>query len=362
MGSERTKDGSPRGIAIIVPARNATATLGRCLASLARQRRIGDSLTVVDDASTDDTATVARAQGAQVLTLEQRGGPARARNAAAAAAAGDVLFFVDADVEIAPDAVERVRETFLADPSLAAVFGSYDDEPADASWVARYKNLAHHLVHQRARAEAQTFFAACGAIRRSVFLASGGFDGERYPRPAIEDVELGLRLVAAGHRIRLDHRLQGKHLKPWRLGSWLRSDLFDRAVPWTRLALERGGFGDDLNLGWRDRAAAMTAVAIAGSLPLALVSPLFLLASGALVLLALALNHDLYGLLRRKGGVPFAAAGFLFHQIHYATALLGLAIGAVQHARAARSPAPFVADGSSRVPSASALRGLRIRR
>ena len=94
-----------------------------------------------------------------------------------------------------------------------AVFGSYDDAPAAAGLVARYKNLYHHYVHQRSGASAQSFWAGCGAVRRSAFLAVGGFDEERYPRPSIEDIELGYRLTDAGYRIRFRPDLMVKHLK-----------------------------------------------------------------------------------------------------------------------------------------------------
>ena len=64
----------------------------------------------------------------------------------------------------------------------------------------------------------------------------GGHD-ERYRRPCIEDIELGYRLRDAGHEIRLCRDLQVKHLKRWRLGDMLTTDLLKRAVPWTRLML-----------------------------------------------------------------------------------------------------------------------------
>src|SRR5262249_39714878 len=113
--------------------------------------------------------------------------------------------------------------------------------------VSQYRNLLHHYVHQHGCTTASTFWGACGAIRRSVFLEVGGFDEERFPR-CIEDIELGYRLRAAGHRIRLDKRLQCTHLKKWTLRSMIRTDVMCRAVPWTRLILETRSAPDDLNV------------------------------------------------------------------------------------------------------------------
>jgi GT2 family glycosyltransferase len=77
------------------------------------------------------------------------------------------------------------------------------------------------------------------AVRRSVFLALGGFD-ERYRRPSIEDIEFGLRCTSADHRIPLDKQLQCTHLKRWNLPDLVRVDIRDRAYPWSRLILGRG--------------------------------------------------------------------------------------------------------------------------
>src|SRR3989442_4923268 len=114
--------------------------------------------------------------------------------------------------------------------------------------VSRYRNLLHHFVHQRGKPDASTFWAGCGAIRRHTFEEVRGFDAARFPRPSIEDIELGYRLRAAGHRIRLDPRLQGTHLKRWTLGSILRTDIAQRALPWSRLILKSGQAPPALNL------------------------------------------------------------------------------------------------------------------
>src|SRR5205814_2113371 len=114
--------------------------------------------------------------------------------------------------------------------------------------VSQYKNLLHHYVHQTGRAEAGTFWAGCGAIRREVFLAAGGFAASAYPRPSIEDIELGVRLTRGGRRVVLRPEIQATHLKAWTLASVVRSDVLDRAIPWTRLVLDEGRLPDDPNL------------------------------------------------------------------------------------------------------------------
>ena len=304
-------------ISIVVPAHNSAADLLLCLSALERAAPDDAEILVVDDASTDDTASRAAARGIRVLRRSQNGGPGAARNDGARAARGEIIFFVDADVVVAPDAVDRVRAAFAADPELAAVFGSYDARPRHPGVISRYRNLLHHFVHQHGDANASTFWGGCGAIRRTVFEASGGFDVLRFPRPSIEDIELGYRLRAAGHRIRLDRDLQGTHLKRWTLGSLVRTDISRRAVPWARLVLEEGTMLDDLNLARGQRLSAIL-VAMAGSfLVLAWFRAWFVgLAAGALVGV-LVLNRELYTFFWRQHGLRFAAAGILLHLFYY---------------------------------------------
>ncbi len=130
---------------------------------------------------------------------------------------------------------------------IDAVIGSYDDRPGHPSFISQYKNLFHHYVHQNSNVNANTFWAACGAVRREVFLEVGGFD-ERYVKPAIEDIELGSRLIQSDYKILLQKHIQVKHLKRWTFWGLFKADVFNRGVPWTQLMLRDKVFPNDLNL------------------------------------------------------------------------------------------------------------------
>ncbi len=247
-------------LSVVVPVFNDADGLVRCLAAIAGSDFRDHECIVVDDGSTVAIAPVVAAFGARVIRVaDGPKGPAYARNAGSVAAVGDILVFVDADVVIAPGTLRAFAETFDRHPDVDAVFGSYDDAPATTDFVSQYKNLFHHFVHQQASEEAATFWSGCGAVRRTVFQASGGFDAVRYPRPCIEDIELGYRLRAAGHRIRLNKDIQVKHLKRWSLRGMMKTDVFDRGVPWTLLILERRRLPNDLNLHFSQRLSGMLA-------------------------------------------------------------------------------------------------------
>ncbi len=245
-------------ISVIIPVYNGTKTLTRCLEAVTSSDYPNYECIVVDDSSTDDSRDIAQQFSVRIHELSGGpSGPAHARNIGAQAASGDVVFFVDADVVICHDTVTKVAETFVRHPEIDAMFGSYDDSPEAGDFSSQFKNLYHHFTHQQQGEQAVTFWSGCGAVRREVFLEAGGFDADRYPRPSIEDIELGYRLSAAGHGIMLNGAIQVKHLKRWTLRGMLMADIFDRAIPWTLLILRQRELPQTLNLSLSQRASAL---------------------------------------------------------------------------------------------------------
>src|SRR6202035_2626969 len=212
---------------------------------------------VVDDRSTDITPEIAERYGVRYLQTPRTMGPGGARNLGSQHARGDILAFIDSDVVVHPGALGLFVEDFLRDPGISAVFGSYDDEPAWPTFIAQYKNLMHHYVHQVSSESPVTFWAGCGAIRKSVFEEVGGFDDTKYTLPSIEDIALGLRLVQSGRTVFLDKRIQAKHLKRWTFKSMLRADILNRAVPWSQLILQTRQLPRDLNLTYSSRVSSL---------------------------------------------------------------------------------------------------------
>jgi hypothetical protein len=100
-----------------------------------------------------------------------------------------------------------------------------------------FRNLLHAYTHAAANGTVQTFWGACGVVRRDLFCAAGGFSSI-FRHPSIEDVELGWRMSRAGALLRVVSDLRVKHQKVWTLGSMMYTDAFRRARPWARLAAE----------------------------------------------------------------------------------------------------------------------------
>ena len=317
-------------VSIIVPVYNGGKEFQTCLRSISQLTPQPMELIVVADGDTDGSRDVAKAFGAQVITFPSPGGPARARNVGARTAHGELLFFIDADVTVSPDAVAEVTAAFQARSDVVALFGSYDDQPAALNFLSQYKNLLHHYVHQTSSEEASTFWGACGAIRRDVFLSVGGFD-EQYRFPSIEDIELGYRLKRAGHCIRLDKSLQVKHLKHWRVTSLLKADIYCRALPWTHLIWREGHMLNDLNLGFASRVSGLCVYILVSTIIGAIWWPRLLIVAGLMIATLLMSNASTYRFFLQKRGVWFTLCVLPWHWLYYSYSVLAFVVGSIKH-------------------------------
>jgi glycosyltransferase involved in cell wall biosynthesis len=374
-------------LSVIIPVRNGGNDFAVCLQAVAAAREAcrgaaETELIVVDDGSSDGSAAAARAAGARLIQLASPAGhgPADARNAGARAAQGDYVFFVDADVALRPSALRLAVEAFQSDPALEACFGSYDDAPAAPNFLSQYKNLLHHYVHQHAHRQASTFWTGCGAIRLSTFLALGGFDSDTYRLPSIEDIDLGYRLRRRGGEILLLKEMRCTHLKRWSALSLLRSDVFERGIPWTVLlwresrargtsepllatgdllrlpdpALARRPFALDLNLQTSNRVSvALTALLVLSLLALLLVPAAWPLPL-ATALMLLALNWNLYAFFAQRRGWGFAIAAIPWHWLYYVYNSLSFILGTLQYFL--RGSRPIASDGRILAPDPEGLK------
>lgn len=316
---------SQRTISVIIPVYNGGINFRQCLSSLSNLANVYEII-VVADGDTDASASIAEEFDVKVLRTPSRKGPAYARNFGANVAKGDILLFIDADVTIKPDIINRIQTVFECEPDISALIGSYDDAPGATNFLSQYKNLFHHYTHQTANEEAFTFWGACGAIRRQVFQHVGGFD-ESYRQPSIEDIELGDRIESAGYRIRLCKDLQVKHLKRWNTVSLLKAEIFYRALPWTELICSRRKLSNDLNLGVTSRLSVVLVCALLGALIASCWYCEFLFLTLGLAVLLYWLNSPVYEFFLQKRGLWFTLRVIPWHWFYYLYGGVAFAFG-----------------------------------
>lgn len=314
-------------ISVIIPVRNGGRYLEKCLDALSASSYPVFEILVVDNHSTDNTVAIARQKGVNVLSFTERSGPAAARNFGAQHARGEIFLFVDSDVVVCWNTIALIAGNFQQNPEIVAVFGSYDDEPLEDNFISQYRNLFHHFHHQHSAREAFTFWAGCGAIRKKVFEEMGGFNQKRYTKPSIEDIELGYRIRKKEYRILLDKDIQVKHLKQWKFLSMLRTDIFQRAIPWSRLILETKFMPKGLNLQTTHKVSSIFVALMIlvmpflffgytkfYSIPAAPAAGLFL---SFLFVSFLFINRKLYSFYARKKGLRFMVQVIPLHILYY---------------------------------------------
>ena len=335
-GSSPPRDDGPSPeLTVVMPVLNGRELLPRSVGALEAStlERNRWELLVVDDGSTDDSAGWARGRGHRVVQVpDGPRGPAYARNLGAEDARGGVLAFVDADVCVHQDALGRMLSVLDDHGEVGAVFGSYDDAPPDPGFPSQYRNLYHRWVHLRGAGEAETFWAGCGAVRAPVFAEVGGFDHRRFPRPQIEDIELGYRIRDAGWRILLDPSIQGTHLKRWTAPAMVRTDLLDRGVPWMRLLLaDPRPDALNVNRGERLRVALVGLSVLCLAAAAATARAGWLAAAAVLLLTNVASNAGLYRWLADRRGWWFALRAVPFNLLYYGIAGLSVILAWAGH-------------------------------
>lgn len=185
-------------VTIVIPAHNAASTIGETLLSVFEQSTGAWQAVVVDDGSTDATASIARSMGLRDRRLavirQEQGGEAAARNAGIRRARHDWLLFLDADDWIARRHMETMTAQLAADRSLDAVLCGYARVAADGTTtVEPYQPPAGDLFPTLARRAAFPVHACI--VRRSLVEDVGLFDPSLETSP---DWDLWQRVARAG--------------------------------------------------------------------------------------------------------------------------------------------------------------------
>jgi glycosyltransferase involved in cell wall biosynthesis len=194
---------------VVIPAYNSGETIARCINSILRQGSAPDAeLIVVDDASSDNTVSVAKALGAKVIGMPARGGPSKARNAGAKAASGDILIFVDSDVLFFEDTFLKIKALLKEDRGLCAFSCNLDPQCEMKDAPSRYKHLymCYSLIKQPT--PCVWVFTSTFVIKKVSFENVGGFNENL---SAQEDELLGRELLKKGCRITFAKDIPVRH-------------------------------------------------------------------------------------------------------------------------------------------------------
>ncbi|HEY0697503.1 MAG TPA: glycosyltransferase family 2 protein [Micromonospora sp.] len=313
-------------VSVIVPNYNYAPSLPLCLRALKAQTYQPVEIIVVDDCSTDDSVEIARSLGVRVIRRDTNGGCAAARNTGAAEARGEILFLVDSDVMVEPDAIEKAVAILDADPSIGAVCGIEDPVPLIRdSRLEEYRALQFHYWSASSEGDVSFLFPAMCAIPRKVFAEVGEFNTRL---KQTEEVDYGHRL-SQRYRIRLTSVVRGRHDHDHDLRTLLRK-LFPRGRARIPLYARRRRFAKGFETGsraWGSLAAA--AGVLAAGVPFVL-GPLWALLPAGLLAASVAADAGMYRFVLSRRGPAFLLYFTAVHLVVNLTIAVAAGTGVVQ--------------------------------
>lgn len=210
-------------ISVVIPTYNAAKTLHQCLAALSHSTCSPKEIIVVNDNSTDNSVEIANCYNVRVINNENENGANICRNLGANTATGDVVLFIDSDVQIHSDTIALVAQNF-DNENVDAVVGCYSTYPEQKGLMTKYKNLWIRYSYLKSKKEIDWIFGAVSAIKRDVFNKMGGFDSELHAKHGVDDLELGKRLTSNGYKITLNKNVEVDHLKEFTLKSFIKNE------------------------------------------------------------------------------------------------------------------------------------------
>ncbi|WP_238006233.1 glycosyltransferase [Dactylosporangium sp. AC04546] len=312
-------------VSVIMPNYNHADSLDRTIAAVRAQTVPALEILFVDDCSTDGSVAIATAAGVRVVSTPVNSGPAAARNLGAQLASGDVLLFLDSDVELAPTVIERATALLDARPEAGAVCGMLDDVPLKRdSLLQECRCLQAHYWRISSEGVVSFLFSAICAMRAEVFAEMGPFDARLRET---EEVEYGQRL-STRYQVLLTSALSGRHRDEPRLWPLLRK-LFRRSRLRIPLYTRRRRFAKGFETSARIFGSVAATAAVL-SLPMLLASPLFALVPAALLAVSIGCDAEMYRFVFRRRGTGFGLF-FTGVQVLQSVAIVaGAGFGALQ--------------------------------
>lgn len=287
-------------VSVIIPCHNSAKTIALSVGSALTQTYEHIEVVVVDDASTDETPQIVRGLDCTLVELTTNVGAGPARNRGIEASAGEILFFLDSDVALAPDAVANAVQIFQEHPSYGAVWGVYGNRPLVDDGVVEWVQVLYgHYRATRKLGPARTGHFASGAVPRWVIDNIGAFDERLLGQYANEDHEFSLR-IAEHYPVTRTLSVIGYHDDDDQLSSVLRK-LYKRAISLVPLVLKQRDLKPEREATHRPAEVAAAFLATA-SLPLVLLSPYLAAAPAALLAWFVAVNLPMLRYVRRTAG------------------------------------------------------------
>jgi len=197
-------------ISVIIPYYENMDNLRKCCNALRKQTVKPYEVIIVNDNPLVDFDQVEFLKGFKVINNPCHRGPAFSRNYGASVATGEVLFFLDSDVVLLPNAVEELQNSF-SDENTNCVQGLYKLSLNKVDLATKYSRLFDEYKNRKMK-DTKVIMSYCFAIKKEIFESTSGFD-INIRRATVEDNDFGAQLYRRSVKILLNEKLRGFHLK-----------------------------------------------------------------------------------------------------------------------------------------------------
>lgn len=235
-------------VSVLIPVFNGAHTIEQALAGVYSSRFTDFEIVVVNDGSTDNSLEVlnglSRKYPHRLIDLGENMGVSKARNAAAAAARGEIILFIDADCIVQPDTIGACVNELHKGDSIC-VGGAYTREPWDDHFFSAFQSLYIHYVETKT--EYPDYVAThCMAIRRQTFEDFGGFITESFigHDASVEDVEFSHRLIEAGYQLSRPKTIMVQHIFNYDMNKSVKNAI-KKSKYWTMYSLKHSDITKD---------------------------------------------------------------------------------------------------------------------
>ncbi|MBL7148257.1 MAG: glycosyltransferase [Nanoarchaeota archaeon] len=212
-------------ISVVVPTYNSEKTIEKCVKSIINSTYTNFELIIVDDFSFDNTRKIIQNIGVKVFNQKNMGAAA-SRNIGASLARGDLIVFIDSDVEINKDTFSNLIRLFSSNENLASVSGLYCDNKYQ-NIISAYQNIYESFIQKTISKLNNppyintSFFA----IKKSIFKEIGGFNTQ-FRLANQEDIDFGKTLVSLGYKNIFSGKIKIKHLKEFSFPAFLKKKYY----------------------------------------------------------------------------------------------------------------------------------------
>ena len=200
-------------VTVVVPVHNNSSTLKRVIEPLRRELLSGDRILAVDDRSVDNSRSILRELGIEVVPSSGKTGAAGTRNTGGFLAETEWILFVDADA-VVPEGWRK--KLTIRSSGVQAVQAVYSRNATGKSAATFYKN--YYYFYTFTRRIRGPFIKGCGtfffAVKAGIFRELLGFD-ENIAGATIEDADFAERLWAGGGRIVIAPEIEVFHLREY---------------------------------------------------------------------------------------------------------------------------------------------------